>query len=140
MIPKIIQGSSHKDNRGSLNYNNSFDASVIKRMYVIENNLGFTRRWQGHKIEQRWFSAIKGDFEIQLIKVDNWEKPNRKLKKIPFKLSEETLDFLYIPAGYISSIKSFNECDKLLVMSDYTLGEVNDEYKYESGYFVEKKH
>ena len=137
MIPKFIKGSSYKDNRGSLNYNNYFDASVINRMYVIENNLGFTRRWQGHKIEQRWFSAMKGDFEIQLIKVDNWETPNKKLEKLTFKLTEETLDFLHIPAGYISSIKSFNKGDKLLVMSDYNLGEVNDDYKYSSDYFVE---
>jgi len=137
MIPKFIKGSSYKDNRGSLNYNNYFDASVINRMYVIENNLGFTRRWQGHKIEQRWFSAMKGDFEIQLIKVDNWEAPNKKLKKLTFKLTEKTLDFLHIPAGYISSIKSFNTGDKLLVMSDYSLGEVNDDYKYSSDYFIE---
>ena len=137
MIPKFIKGSSYIDNRGSLNYNNYFDASVINRMYVIENNLGFTRRWQGHKIEQRWFSAMKGDFEIQLIKVDNWETPNKKLEKLTFKLNEETLDFLHIPAGYVSSIKSFNKGDKLLVMSDYTLGEVNDDYKYSSDYFVE---
>ena len=137
MIPKFIKGSSYKDNRGSLNYNNYFDASVINRMYVIDNNLGFTRRWQGHKIEQRWFSAMKGDFEIQLIKVDNWETPNKKLEKLTFKLNEETLDFLHIPAGYISSIKSFNKGDKLLVMSDYSLGEVNDDYKYSSDYFVE---
>ena len=137
MIPKFIKGSSYKDNRGSLNYNNYFDASVINRMYVIENNLGFTRRWQGHKIEQRWFSAMKGDFEIQLIKVDNWETPNKKLEKLTFKLTEETLDFLHIPAGYITSIKSFNKGDKLLVMSDYNLGEVNDDYKYSSDYFVE---
>ena len=137
MIPKFIKGSSYKDNRGSLNYNNYFDASSINRMYVIENNLGFTRRWQGHKIEQRWFSAMKGDFEIQLIKVDNWETPNKKLEKLTFKLTEETLDFLHIPAGYVSSIKSFNKGDKLLVMSDYSLGEVNDDYKYSSDYFVE---
>jgi hypothetical protein len=137
MTPEIIQGSSYKDNRGSLNYNNSFNLSTIKRMYVIGNNLGFTRRWQGHKIEQRWFSAIKGNFEIQLIKVDDWEKPSKNLEKITFNLSEEALDFLHIPAGYISSIKSFKEGEKLLVMSDYTFGEVNDDYKYAADYFVE---
>ena len=80
---------------------------------------------------------MKGDFEIQLIKVDNWETPNKKLEKLTFKLTEETLDFLHIPAGYISSIKSYNKGDKLLVMSDYTLGEVNDDYKYSSDYFIE---
>lgn len=137
MIPKIISGESHKDSRGVLNYNNSFDASVIKRMYVLENSLNFIRRWQGHKIEQRWFSAIKGDFEIQIIKVDNWDNPNKELEKITFKLSEGVLDVLHIPSGYITSIKSFIKGAKLLVMSDYILGEINDDYKYSSDYFVE---
>ena len=137
MTPTIIQGNSHKDQRGSLSYNNSFDASGIKRMYVIENNFGFIRRWQGHKIEQRWFSAIQGTFVIQLIKVDNWDNPNRHLKKITFELSDENLDILHIPAGYITSIKSLKEGEKLLVMSDYAFEEINDDYKYLSDYFIE---
>lgn len=137
MKPTIIQGSSHKDQRGSLSYNNSFDATSIKRIYVIENNLGFIRRWQGHKIEQRWFSAIKGDFVIQLIKVDNWDKPNRQLEKITFELSEGNLDILHIPAGYITSIKSLKEGSKLVVLSNYALNEINDEYRFSTNYFKE---
>lgn len=37
MIPEIISGGSHSDERGMLRFNNSFDATMIKRMYVIEN-------------------------------------------------------------------------------------------------------
>lgn len=136
MIPKIIQGNSYKDHRGELSYNNSFDASSIKRIYVIENNLNFVRRWQGHKIEQRWFSAVKGNFEIELIKVDDWERPNKELETIVFNLSDKFLDVLHIPAGYISSIKSSDEGDKLLVMADYNIGEVNDDYKFALDYFT----
>lgn len=137
MIPKIIHGNSHKDHRGTLGYNNSFDASSIKRMYIIENSLNFVRRWQGHKIEQRWFSAIKGNFEIQLIKIDDWETPNKELETITFNLSDKSLDVLHIPAGHISSIKSFAKNSRLLAMSDYKLGEVNDDYKFASDYFIE---
>ena len=36
--------------------------------------LQLPRRWQGHKVEQRWFSAMNGIFEIELIKVDDWKK------------------------------------------------------------------
>ena len=111
-------------------------ASIIRRIYLIENNLAFIRRWQGHKIEQRWFSSVNGDFEIQLIKIDNWEKPNKKIRKIKFHLTDGSLDILHIPPGYISSIKSFKEGDKLLVMSDYMLGELNDDYKFATDYFI----
>jgi len=137
MIPSIILGGSHKDKRGVLNYNNSFDMSLVKRTYVIENNLNFIRRWQGHKIEQRWFSAIKGEFEIQLIKIDNWETPDRKLEKVTFKLTDENLTFLHIPAGNISSIVSLKEGAKLLVMSDYKIEDIIDDYKYPTDYFNE---
>jgi len=137
MIPSIILGGSHKDKRGVLNYNNSFDMSLVKRTYVIENNLNFIRRWQGHKIEQRWFSAIKGEFKIQLIKIDNWETPDKKLEKITFKLTDENLTFLHIPAGYISSIVSLKEGAKLLVMSDYKIEDIIDDYKYPTDYFNE---
>ena len=135
MIPSIILGGSHKDKRGLLKYNNLFDASTIKRIYVIENNLNFIRRWQGHKIEQRWFSAIKGEFEIQVIQIDNWDKPSKELEKVDFKLSDENLDVLHIPAGYITSIKSLMEGAKLLVMSDYKLDDINDDYKYSIDFF-----
>ena len=37
-LPKIIIGDLITDNRGTINYNNSFDASKIKRMYIIQNN------------------------------------------------------------------------------------------------------
>ena len=135
MIPSIIFGGKYKDDRGLLRYNNSFDASIVKRIYIIENNLNFIRGWQGHKIEQRWFSAIKGQFKVQLIKIDNWIEPDKELKIITFTLSENTLDVLHIPAGYITSIKSEEEGAKLLVMSDYMLNEISDNYKYPLSYF-----
>ena len=137
MIPSIIFGGKYKDDRGLLRYNNSFDASIVKRIYIIENNLNFIRGWQGHKIEQRWFSAIKGQFKIQLIKIDNWIEPDKELKKTTFNLSDNTLDILQIPAGYITSSKSDEEGAKLLVMSDYMLNEISDNYKYPTNYFIE---
>ena len=105
MIPSIISGDFHNDFRGTVYYNNSFDASAVKRIYIIENILNFIRGWQGHKIEQRWFSSINGHFIIQLIKIDNWIEPVRELKRITFNLTEDSLDVLHIPACYITSIK-----------------------------------
>jgi dTDP-4-dehydrorhamnose 3,5-epimerase-like enzyme len=131
MKPTLIQGNCHQDERGSLKYNNDFNALEIKRIYTIENaNIQFKRGWQGHKVEQRWFSAVSGKFTIQLIQVDDWERPDSKLEPFVFKLSSETLDILHVPAGYISCIQSESENAKLLVMADFSLGEIKDEYKY----------
>lgn len=136
MIPKLIKGNSHKDARGTLIYNNDFDAATIKRIYVIENqSTDVIRAWRGHQIEQRWFTAIQGSFKIQLIAVDDWNTPLKKSKRFTFVINAAKLDVLYIPAGYVSSIQSLEEESKLLVMADYLLGTLEDEYRYESGYF-----
>ena len=136
MIPKIIKGNSHTDLRGDLFYNNNFDLSAIRRIYIIENkSIDFIRAWQGHKVEQRWFTASNGAYKIRLIKVDNWELPSEHLEAIEFNLNAEKLDVLHVPQGYISSIQSLVKGSKLLVMSDYLLGEISDEYRFDADYF-----
>lgn len=137
MKPNLISGNCHKDERGQLFYNNDFDTTSTKRIYVIENHsIDFVRAWQGHKVEQRWFSAIQGSFKIQLIAVDNWDTPNENLPRIEFHLHSEKLDILHIPAGYISSIQALEEKSKLVVMADYHLGEISDEFRYPTDYFT----
>lgn len=137
MKPTLISGNCHQDERGQLFYNNDFDATCIKRMYVIENHsIDFVRAWQGHKVEQRWFSATQGRFKIQLIAIDNWEKPNVSLLRLEYILKSETLDVLKVPAGYVSSVQALEEKSKLVVMSDYHLGELNDEFRYPMNYFI----
>jgi dTDP-4-dehydrorhamnose 3,5-epimerase-like enzyme len=136
MFPQLLKGNSHEDSRGTLVYNNAFDATAVKRIYVIENkNIDFVRAWQGHQIEQRWFSAVNGSFKIGLIAIDDWNRPSKKSERLEFVLDSEKLDVLHIPAGYVSSIQSLEAGAKLLVMADYLLGELEDEYRYESGYF-----
>ena len=136
MKPMIISGGFHSDDRGTLLYNNSFDASTIKRVYLIENkNTAFVRAWQGHQIEQRWFSAIQGSFKIQLIYIDNWDNPSKELQRLDFMLTAEKMDILHVPAGYVSSIQALTDGAKLLVMADYSLGEIKDEYRFDSAYF-----
>ncbi|MDO9510002.1 MAG: WxcM-like domain-containing protein [Candidatus Magasanikbacteria bacterium] len=137
MIPKIITGNSHTDARGTLFYNNDFDASGVKRMYVIENaTTEIIRAWQGHKIEQRWFSAINGSFKIRLIKIDNWESPAKNLEILTFTINADTLEVLHVPQGYVSSIQAMEVGSKLLVMADYLLGEIKDEYRFDVDYFI----
>ena len=136
MEPKLINGNCHSDQRGTLLYNNDFDASLIKRIYIIENESPqFIRGWQGHQIEQRWFSVVSGKFKIQLIEIDNWEKPSVNLEAFTYLIDSEKLNVLHVPKGYVSSIQSLELNSKLLVMADYLLGEIKDEYRYDIDYF-----
>ena len=135
-IPKLLKGATHHDERGNLYYNDYFHKFSIKRVYLIKNqNTSIIRAWQGHEIEQRWFSAVTGSFKILLIKIDNWESPNQDLIPVEFILNSNKLDVLHIPSGYISSIQAIEENSKLMVMANYFLGEINDEYKYPQKYF-----
>lgn len=136
MKPIIIGGGYYTDERGSLSFNNSFDASAIKRLYIIENKeQSFVRGWQGHRIEQRWFSAIRGSFKIELIAVDDWDTPAAEAIILSFILEEGNMDILHVPPGYISSIQALSEGAKLLVMADHTLGELKDEYRFGIDHF-----
>lgn len=131
MLPKLIKGNNFKDYRGSLKYNNDFNLSQIKRMYSIENlDIQLKRGWQGHKIEQRWFTAVSGKFEINLLKIDDWKHPSKNLKPLLFELSSETFNILHIPFGYVTCIQSKELISKLLIMSDHNHGEIDDEYKF----------
>ncbi|CAA9203658.1 hypothetical protein FLA105534_04838 [Flavobacterium bizetiae] len=136
MEPKLIVGNCHLDERGMLLYNNEFDVSSVKRIYVIENNdTKFVRGWQGHQVEQRWFSVIKGTFKIQLIEIDNWENPSKKLQVHSFTIDADKLNVLHAPKGYVSSIQSLQNGSKLLVMADHFLGEIKDEFRFDIDYF-----
>ena len=137
MIPTIIKGDFYKDNRGILRFNNNFDTSIIKRIYIIENkNSNLIRAWQGHQIEKRWYTVVDGIFKIQLIKIDNWNCPSKKNYIQNFIIDSNSLDVLYIPGGYVSSIQSITDRGKLLVMADYNLNEIKDDYRFSLDYFI----
>ena len=134
--PNIIKGGEYTDERGQICYNNDIDLSDIKRIYTIENWTDeVIRGWQGHKIERRWFSAVSGAFKIDLIAIDNWDKPSKDCRLFSFEVESDELDILCVPKGYISKIQSLKPTSKLLVMADYLIGEVKDEYRYELDYF-----
>lgn len=132
-----ITGSRYQDDRGIITYNNDFDASQIKRIYTIENHsTDFIRGWQGHKVEQRWFACMKGSFEVSVIVVDNFTNPSKDLIIQKYLLTDDVLTYLHIPSGCITAIQAKEEGSKLLVLADYGLGEINDEYRYSLEYFT----
>lgn len=136
MKPELILGGKYADFRGALLHNNNFDCSLVKRIYVIENvDTSFMRGWQGHKVQQRWFTAMQGSFKIQLIKIDVWECPSKKTNVDSYIIDSEKLDILHIPKGYITSIQSLSDKSRLLVMADYSLNEISDEFKFPLDYF-----
>jgi dTDP-4-dehydrorhamnose 3,5-epimerase-like enzyme len=131
MSPSVIKGGFYQDERGELKFNNSFNASEVKRIYFIQNrDTTFERGWQGHKIEQRWFTVVTGKFLINTLLVENWEIPCSNLNSLAFEINADSFDVLHIPNGYITCIRALEDNSKLMVMSDYLMGETNDEVRY----------
>ena len=129
----IINGGFSEDFRGRLDYINDFDLSKIKRMYFTTNaEVGFFRGWQGHKIESRWFFCIKGRFEVKLVEIDDWDNPSAILEPKVYILEEKKPQVLYIPNGYINGFSSLEKSSKLMILSNFNLGEnPNDEVRFE---------
>lgn len=133
----LLEGKKFRDERGSISFNNEFDASEVKRIYIIQNeSIDFTRGWQGHAIEKRWFAAVCGEFEISVIKIDDFKNPSKTLEVTKFHLNDESLSYLHVPAGHITAIKSTREFSRLLVLADHALGEIQDEYRFPLDYFI----
>lgn len=136
MKSKVIKGGKHTDDRGTLIYNNDVDFSEVRRIYFIENkDTLFERAWQGHKIEQRWFAAIRGTFLIRIIAIDDWVIPNVSLNQEIYTLETDDFRVLHVPKGYVSSIQALEVNSKLMVMGDYLLGKIQDEYRFSADYF-----
>jgi len=132
----LLEGKKHQDERGIITFNNEFDASQVKRIYTIENSsIDYIRGWQGHRIEQRWFACMKGSFEISVIKVDDFEKPSKELTISKYLLTDDILTYLHVPAGFITAIQADEINSKLLVLADFGLGEIKDEYRFPIDYF-----
>nr|WP_199156610.1 WxcM-like domain-containing protein [Pedobacter sp. ASV2] len=132
----LLEGKRHRDGRGIITYNNDFDATQIKRIYTIENHsIDFIRGWQGHKIEQRWFTCTQGSFEVSVIEINDFTNPSKDLAIQKYLLTDDFLTYLHIPSGCITAIQAKADGSKLLVLADYGLGEINDEYRYNLDYF-----
>ncbi len=129
--PNIIKGGHFSDERGELSFNNDFNALGVKRIYTVKNcDTQFIRGWKGHKIEQRWFVAVQGEFDIFCVKMEDWECLENNTEMMKFHIAEKSLDVLHIPASYATAIQAKTDDAKLLSMSDYGLGEVDDDHNF----------
>ena len=113
----LFNGSSFKDERGTVRFVNSFDLKKVVRMYCIEPNLSIIRAWQGHKRETKWFFVAKGRFLVKTIRMED-------LKDIsPIILSDQESKVLEIPGGFYNGFQALEEGSVMMVFSDFTLDE-----------------
>ena len=126
MKPELIKGIAYSDSRGKIFHINNFDLSPIKRMYIIENvNTSLFRGWKGHFIENRWFYCQIGEIEIQVIPIESFQINKQQIEK--FNLTDKDLNVLFVPKGFATMIKQNKSKSRIVAMSDYFLGECEDD-------------
>tara|TARA_R110002051_G_scaffold3620_1_gene19679 strand:+ start:108 stop:530 length:423 start_codon:yes stop_codon:yes gene_type:complete len=136
--PTLIDGDFFEDTRGRIDFVNDFDLSEIKRMYFTTNKeVNVFRGWQGHKMESRWFFCTAGKFEVQLIKIEDIDDVSGTLVKEKYILEAKTPQVLFIPSGYFNGFSSLEEGSKLMIMSNFKLGEnPNDEVRLDNNKLI----
>jgi dTDP-4-dehydrorhamnose 3,5-epimerase-like enzyme len=136
-----IAGGKSSDPRGTVSFVNHFDMSPVKRFYIIENSdTEIIRGWRGHRIEQRWFTAIVGNFVIKFVKVDDWNAPSPELEVKVFTLSCDLPAVLHVPHGYASAFQALDPGSRLLVFSDYPIDQASeDDYLFPVSFFNFRK-
>ncbi|WP_293887122.1 MULTISPECIES: WxcM-like domain-containing protein [unclassified Sphingobacterium] len=133
----FIQGGIAKDERGQIRFVNEFDMSLVKRFYIIKNaNTALIRGWRAHRVEQRWFYVLSGSFNVDLVKIDNWENPSPELPVENLILHETDMKVLYVPMGYGTAFRALEGGSELLVYADYPVSHAPlDNYTWEYDYF-----
>lgn len=135
---KLISGGVHQDERGSLHFNNDVLISQVKRFYqIIPESKEIIRAWQGHKVEQKWFYAPKGKFEISTVKVHSFEQADHKAPVVKYTIDSNRTDVLIVPGGYATGIRSLKDNAILTVFSNKTLEDSKkDDYRWDQNYFI----
>jgi dTDP-4-dehydrorhamnose 3,5-epimerase len=132
--PQIISGDSFFDERGQLDFFNSFDMKDIVRFYkTAPLGVGHIRAWQGHVKECKWFYCVKGKFEINLVEVDDFNEPSELLKPKEFLLEASKPSVLFIPEGFANGFQSLEDGSELMIFSNFSLSESNaDSIRFKS--------
>ncbi|WP_312789829.1 WxcM-like domain-containing protein [Sphingobacterium sp.] len=134
----FIQGGIAKDERGQIRFVNDFDMSLVKRFYIIKNaDTELIRGWRSHRIEQRWFYVLSGSFNVDLVKIDDWENPSASLPIENLELNAADMKILHVPAGYGTAFRALDADSELLVYADYPVSHSPlDNYTWAADYFI----
>ena len=115
-IKRYERGFS-EDHRGSVEFFNELNLSEYKRFYTVTNpKIGTVRAWHGHKKEKKLIKVLSGNFLVGVIKIDDWENPNKTLKPEMIEMNVNS-DLLSIPEGYANGAMNLEENSKIMYLS-----------------------
>lgn len=135
--PKIIEGGIAVDDRGVLNFVNTFDFSGVKRFYQVENfSRDVIRAWHGHLKEGKYVYVAKGSAIVAAVLLDDKVNPSKVNPIKRFVLSAKSPKIVYFPPGYANGFKPLEDGTILQYFSTSTLEESKgDDYRFPADYW-----
>jgi dTDP-4-dehydrorhamnose 3,5-epimerase len=119
---RILEGNRYRDYRGEMLFNNNFDLSPVKRMYIIQLKPNVIRAWQGHNAEHKWLMALSGKIKLNFA----YRPTDKNLNEIEiqsFILSAEKPFVVHLPGAYINGFEGLTDNAVLQVFSNMTVAE-----------------
>jgi len=96
----------------------------VDRFYTIRaHRANEPRGWRGHRIEQKWFTVVKGTILLAAVRPDDWTLPACNLPVEQYVLSEMKPRVLHVPAGYATASMALTE-DAIMVV--FSSGRIED--------------
>lgn len=128
----VIAGDTFQDERGEMRFFNSLNMSEIVRFYEISPvNQDIIRGWQGHQHEKKWFYCLSGGFVINIIEINDFNRPSEDLTPIRVELESSNPRILAVPGGFVTAIKATSNNARLQVFSNAVLNESkNDDFRF----------
>lgn len=129
---RVISGGVFTDQRGSVRFINDFNMKEVVRFYEISPaDTVQLRGWQGHKFEKKWFHCIEGGFEVNVVKIDDFENPSKATKPIKFVLAAEKPQVLCVPEGHATAFQAHRQDSRIQVFSNFDLtASKNDDFRF----------
>ncbi|WP_421811688.1 dTDP-6-deoxy-3,4-keto-hexulose isomerase [Flagellimonas sp.] len=128
----LITGDTFQDERGEMRFFNTLNMSEIVRFYEISPaNQNMIRGWQGHQQEKKWFYCLSGSFVINIIEINDFNKPSDNLTPIRIELDASNPKILAVPGGFVTGIKATSGHARLQVFSNAALNDSkNDDFRF----------
>jgi dTDP-4-dehydrorhamnose 3,5-epimerase len=137
MNPYLINGDRHVDARGSVSFVNGFDFQGVDRFYWVQAGQAHVPRgWVGHRREHKWFSVIRGEILLAVVRPDQWPCPSRDLDVARHALSAENPHVLHVPPGHATGSVALHADAILMIFSSGKIADApSDDFRFPVDYW-----
>ena len=137
MNPRLIQGGRQVDASGGVSFVNGFDFKRVARFYWIQaGQPKVPRGWVGHQRDHKWFSVIRGEVMVAVVRPDQWPYPRRDLPEVRHELSAAQPQVLHVPPYHATGSVQLTPEAILMIFSSGKIEDASsDDFRFPVDYW-----